>query len=186
MRTFIAVKLDEAVKSKLNFLLDRLRRVEKSVKWVGPEGLHLTTKFLGEVDEAKIREIEDALALAARDTMSFPLTCKGTGTFPPSFRNARVVWAGIVPDKDLMALQARLEDDLEILGFPREGRAFHPHITLGRMRFPSGLGSQAVQVLEKERETLFGVTAVKKITFFRSELKPTGAEYSVVSEFDLT
>ena len=186
MRTFIALKLDEAVKSKLCLLLDELRRAERSVKWVGREGLHLTLKFLGEVDEAMIPEIEGVLNSAARQTPSFSLTCRGTGTFPPSFRKARVVWAGIAPESTVMSFQARLEDDLEILDFPRESRPFHPHVTLGRMKLPSGLGSRAARLLEKEGETLFGVTSIKKATFFRSELKPAGAVYTIISEFDLT
>jgi len=185
MRTFVAIKMGDAVKSKLIPLLERLRRAEKGVKWVGPEGLHFTLKFLGEVDGERLPEVESVLASAARDAKTFTLACTGTGTFPPASRSARVIWAGIVPEPSLMRLQARLEDDLEVLDFPKERRPFHPHVTLGRVKHPSGLGNRGSQILEKERETFFGETVVEKVTFFRSELKPTGAVYTTISEFEI-
>ncbi len=187
MRTFIAIELDDEIKRNLLSLiteLDKLMRGTRNVKWVKQEGMHLTLKFLGEIPGEKVREIESALKAISEKYKPFGLKLKGTGTFPPGKKNPRVIWIGIEEEETLKALQFHLEGELEKLGFLRERRKFHPHLTLGRVKIPSHL-KEILFLLEKNKEADFGEMQVKKLTFFQSILKPSGAEYSVLSEFEL-
>lgn len=187
MRTFIAIDLDEEIKKNLlSFIseLDKLSRGGRSIRWIKPEGMHLTLKFLGEITGEKTREIENFLKLIPEKYKSFVLKFKGTGSFPPGSKNPRVLWVGIEEEETLKALQFHLEGELEKLGFPREKRKFHPHLTLGRAKIPSHL-KETLSLFEKNKETNFGEMQAKKLTFFQSILKPSGAEYSALSEFEL-
>lgn len=187
MRTFIAIDLDKEIKKNLlSFIseLDKLTREGRSIRWVKPEGMHLTLKFLGEITGEKVREIENILKAITGKYKSFVLNFKGTGSFPPGSRNPRVLWVSIEEVETLKALQLHLEGELEKLGFPREGRKFHPHLTLGRVKIPSHI-RETLSLLEKNKDTNFGEMQAKKLTFFQSILKPSGAEYSALSEFEL-
>ncbi|MFQ6069121.1 MAG: RNA 2',3'-cyclic phosphodiesterase [Candidatus Aminicenantales bacterium] len=183
MRTFIALELEETLKKALTHLIDKLRLKGGKIKWVKEEGMHLTLKFLGEIDQKKASEVEKILDKVARNSSSFPLSIKGTGYFPPS-RNPRVLWAGVEAGEVLESLHHELEVELEKIGFAREEREFRPHLTLGRVKSSDFL-KDTLNELEKHRNTTFGHMNVNKITFFRSVLKPSGAEYSVLSEFFL-
>ena len=184
MRTFIAINLNEEIKERLYFFLLELKRVSQNIKWVKKEGMHLTLKFLGEIGEEKRMKIESVLKAISQKYSPFPLRLEGTGTFPTGKKNPRVIWVRIEGNQSLKSLQVELEDELEKLGFPKEKREFHPHLTLGRVKIPSYLGG-VLSHLERERETCFGEMKVHKITFFQSILKPTGAEYKALSEFRL-
>jgi 2'-5' RNA ligase len=187
MRTFIAIDLDEEIKNNLiSFIseLDKLTSGARSIKWVKPEGMHLTLKFLGEISGEKVREIGNALKTISEQYQSFVLKFKGSGSFPPGSRNPRVLWIGIEEEETLKALQFHLEGELEKLGFPREKRKFHPHLTLGRVKTPSHM-KEVLSLFEKNKETNFGEMQAKRLTFFQSILKPSGAEYSALSEFEL-
>jgi 2'-5' RNA ligase len=101
------------------------------VKWVRPEALHLTLKFLGDVDEASEPSLRDALGQACKDARAVTLHIEGVGVFP-DFRRPRVVWAGVAPDPVLELLQHGVEQAFAPLGFPTDGKPFRPHLTLGR------------------------------------------------------
>jgi len=184
MRTFIAIELEDKLKEQLCLFIQELMSVSQNIKWVKKQGMHLTLKFLGDIDQAKTRGIQSSLDKTAKETEAFSLQIKGTGAFPPGKRNPRVLWVGVTESTPLHKLQAEIESGCERLGFPRERRAFHPHLTLGRLKESSDLGG-VLSLLEKNREVPFGEMTVRKITFFQSLLKPTGAEYRVLSEFDL-
>ena len=180
MRTFIAIDLDAGIKDILLEFIGRLRR-QPSVKWAGVQGLHITLKFLGEISEDEAKRVESALRTVAGMHPKFPLGIKGTGTFPPNARNPRVLWAGIEESQALAALQADVDGALEGIGFPKEERAFHPHLTLGRTKYPSDI-KETLSILAKNADTIFGRMTVEKITFFKSTLKSQGAVYSIISE----
>jgi len=184
MRTFIAIDLDESIKTSLLALLQKLQKTTRNVKWVGREGLHLTLKFLGEIGEQESREVMALLHQIAARHRSFPLRLKGTGQFPPRSKNPRVFWVGLEDEPGLAALQEDIEVEFEKIGFAREAREFHPHLTLGRVKLPAGLDG-AMSELARQKDAELGEMAVKKITLFRSVLKPTGAEYSVLAEEEL-
>ena len=183
MRTFIAINLNPEIKNTLIHLIEELDKGHKNIRWVRREGMHLTLKFLSEIGREKVQEIENVLKMISKEYEPFVLKFKGTGSFPPGKKNPRVLWIGIEEEETLRALQSQLEEELEKLGFPREQRKFHPHLTLGRVKSSFNL-RETLLLLEKYRERNFGEMKAEKITFFQSILKPTGAEYSVLSEFE--
>ncbi len=187
MRTFIAIDLSQEIKKVLFRLieeLDEMDKEHKKIRWIKKEGMHLTIKFLGDVENKKISQIEKVLKNISGKFEPFVLKLKRTGTFPQGSTNPRVLWIGIEEEETLKLLQHQMEAELEKLGFPRESRNFHPHLTLGRVKVFSNF-RQTLLLLEKYRERIFGEMKVEKITFFQSKLKPTGAEYSILSEFEL-
>ncbi|MBA7527691.1 RNA 2',3'-cyclic phosphodiesterase [subsurface metagenome] len=184
MRTFIAINLDPEIKKALSLLIEELDKGHKNIKWVRHEAMHLTFKFLGEIGREKVPEIENVLKMISKNYESFPMKFKGTGSFPSGMKNPRVLWVGIEEEETLTALQAQLEGELEKLGFPRERRKFHAHLTLGRVKSLVNI-KETLSLLEKYRDRDFGEMNVKKISFIQSTLKPTGAEYSILSEFEL-
>jgi 2'-5' RNA ligase len=187
LRTFIAVNLDQEIKRALSQFVAELNSrspERRGIRWVRPEGMHLTLKFLGEIDEEKVPRIESLLKEISEKHGPFPLKIKGAGYFPPKSRTPRVLWVATEEVEDLKKLQSEIEEKMESLGFPRERRTFHPHLTLGRVKTVSNI-KDTLDFLEKNRDRNFGEMVAKKITFFRSVLQPTGAEYSVLSEFEL-
>ncbi len=185
MRTFVAIDLTPDLKITLEALIRNIKKDATGVKWVKSAGMHLTLKFLGEIPPEKVADIIGLLKTIANNHPTFLLKLKGTGTFPPGRkRSARVIWAGITETPELMALQEAMEKGFETIGFPREDRPFHPHLTLGRVKFPHGL-DPVLDELEKFRETDFGQMMVDRIRFFESILKPDGADYSVLAEVEL-
>ena len=184
MRTFIAIDLDKEIKDALFALIDKLRERSQNIRWVRREAMHLTLKFLGEINKEKISEIENTLGKVVRNYQPFFLKIKGTGYFPPKKKNPRVLWTGVEADEVLTSLQQTLERELQKIGFPEEKREFHPHLTLGRVKMPSSI-QETVSELERHQESVFGEMTVNKITFFQSILKPSGAEYNALSEYQL-
>ena len=187
MRTFIAIALSQEIKQVLFRLIEELDDMDlgqKKIRWVRKEGMHLTLKFLGDIGNEKVSQIENVLKTISEKFQPFFMKFRGTGTFPPRPKNPRVLWIGIEEEETLKTLQHQLERELEKLGFPRENRKFFPHLTLGRVKVFSNL-RQTLLLLEKYSGRHFGEMKVEKITFFQSQLKPTGAEYSVLSEFKL-
>jgi 2'-5' RNA ligase len=184
VRTFIAIDLDDSLKRALETLIGELRPLASSVGWASAFGMHLTLKFLGEISEANAERVIASLEEVAPRHRDFGLVIAGTGAFPPGRRDPRVLWVGAAPEPPLLALQEDIEREMEKLGFEREKRQFHPHLTLGRVRFPSGLDS-LVRELRKYQNHRFGGMRVQEFSFFQSTLKPSGAEYSVLKEFHL-
>jgi 2'-5' RNA ligase len=146
--------------------------------------MHLTLKFLGEVAENKIPEIQSVLDKISQEYSRFPLSLKGTGTFPPTAPIPRIVWIGIEENQSLQNIQARVENELHKIRFPKEKRKYQPHLTLGRVKGPQNVETMMGK-LGQYKQAVFGEMTVSKITLFKSTLKPTGAEYTILSEFNL-
>jgi len=127
MRLFVAVDLPECAKDQLA----EVRCELPAARWVPVEQLHLTLRFIGEVDRATFQLIKKALASVHVD--KFPLTLRGVGHFPPG-KHPRVLWVGMDPAPQLLRLQQQVEDVLRELGLPGEERRFSPHITLARLQ----------------------------------------------------
>jgi 2'-5' RNA ligase len=183
VRTFIAIDLEPAIKSAL---LDYIRSLKKlappgSIGWAKDAGLHLTLKFLGEIAEPRVAEVAAVLTTAAASVAAFPLSVRGTGSFPGGSRTPRVLWVGTAADPVLGEVFNCLESGLEQLGFARETRPFHPHVTLGRVKSSSGL-TNLISEIERSRTSDFGSMIVRTLTFFKSVLTPGGAIYSVLGE----
>jgi len=147
------------------------------VRWIRPEGIHLTLKFLGEVDPDLIEGIVHKTEEAVQALGPFTIGIKGGGGFPNA-KNPRVIWIGVDdPSGELRKMQARVEEGMEELGFKKEGRDYTPHLTVGRLRSGKGRSTFA-PALEAIGECNLGTMEVREVILFRSHLKPTGAEYT--------
>jgi 2'-5' RNA ligase len=182
IRSFIAVLLPDAVRTRLAAHVAELRARAPRLSWVRAEGLHVTLRFLGEVDAATVTEAHAAMRGAAAALAPFSVALAGLGAFP-SAAAARVVWAGVAEGgAALAALHRALEAALATRGIPPEGRAFHPHVTLGRARDP-----RATRGLEGAlgATVAFGAFRVEAVHLMRSTLDPGGSRYSVLAEAPL-
>jgi 2'-5' RNA ligase len=184
MRCFVAVNFPGELREEVGKFTSSLVAVGRGVRWVRPENIHLTLKFLGNVDQKVLPELSAALDGALAGHPPFGLTVKGTGVFPPRGR-PRVVWVDLAGDAAaLAALQSAVEGVLEPLGFPREKRPFTPHLTVGRVRDPRRPGPLAAAIAAAgERE--WGRCVVERVHLMRSELFPTGPRYSILHEVRL-
>jgi 2'-5' RNA ligase len=180
IRAFISIDLPEDIKTNLTRLQNILKAGNYSwLRWVKPEGIHLTLKFLGDVSSDKIDEITMAINDAVRGTGPFSLHIEGTGVFP-NLKRIQVVWVGLDGDLDILRnLQQRVEDNMEILGYPAEGREFTPHLTLARVRLqpPPHELEKFTQVLTTTKP-FEGRILVKNVNFMESQLTPRGAIYN--------
>jgi len=185
IRAFVAIELPDEVRRGLAGLREELQRDEhRFVKWVDPDGVHLTLKFLGNVPAGRVTEIARAIEVAAKAVTPFELEVSGLGVFP-NLKQVRVLWVGIGGEVDrLKELQRGIDTELAALGFAREDRPFVPHLTLARVRQGASpwerrsLGELFnTAVFEDKYEA-----KVETVSLMRSELTPAGAIYSRLSE----
>ena len=184
MRTFVAIDLNNRIKTRIQQIIDRLDTRDGSIKWISRQGMHITLKFLGDISESKQSDVENALDKITNKHSSFLLQCRGTGTFPHKSRNPRVLWIGLDKNEQLDALHSDIEEEMAGLGFPKDNRLFFPHLTLGRVK-KKGQGHSIQSGLQQYHCDHFGDIFVKKVIYYKSTLKPTGAEYTVLSEHEL-
>ena len=189
LRIFIALELDEALRRSLVSLQNRLKRQTPSgsVKWVAPEGMHLTLKFLGDAPLEQIPPIVSSLQEACSAFSSFCLTLEGRGCFP-NFRQPRVIWVAVRDEnRALSRLQSAVETHVAPLGWPTESRDFTPHLTLGRVSRSADRGEIAAvgQAVESAVVGELGRQRVDRVKLIRSDLRPTGAIYSTLAEVAL-
>ena len=180
MRLFVALEIPTGVRENLATLLASLRAVTKEPRWVRAENLHVTLKFLGEVDEGKLAAVRSALG-EVRSEQEANLEFRGLGFFPNE-KHPRVFWAGIKAPPSLKALAGDIESAMEKLGIPREKREFSPHLTLARFerpRFPEALRKAIAENMERE----FGTLRTNDFHLIQSKLKPPGAEYATLASF---
>jgi len=187
IRCFIAIELPEDLKTALAELQTALGKGHVSfVKWVEPKGIHLTLKFLGQVSASTIEEITLAMEEAATGIPPFNLRNSSTSVFPNPNR-VKVIWVGLTGDVDmLISLQKRLGDNIGQLGFPRESRAFTPHLTIARIRedvFPEERQKFGQRVMAQNFDSTYEIP-VKSISLMKSQLTPGGAIYSRLALID--
>lgn len=182
MRAFIAVEISEEVRTEVARLQEKLQTAGADVKWVEPENLHLTLKFLGEIEEGRVPALTEALNFSLR-LPPFTFSLEGVGAFP-KMEHPKVLWAGIHEGKDpLIGLARVVETACSGCGFPPEERPFSPHLTIGRVRSPQGL-NRLIQKLQSA-EFQGGKTQAGGITLFQSTLGPGGPIYQPLSEIPL-
>lgn len=184
MRLFIALNLPAAERRRLYRASKPLRESGLPIRWVPLEGYHLTLKFLGEVPPDESDRVRDALVAIAAKASRFPLRLGDFGAFP-SVRRPRVVWCGAEALPQLRALKHDLEWELAALGFERELRAFHPHITIGRAAPDARAGD--FRTLEELVAGLSYEAVVQPTTvdLMKSRLSPEGAVYTPLARAPL-
>ncbi|MBN2375750.1 MAG: RNA 2',3'-cyclic phosphodiesterase [Sedimentisphaerales bacterium] len=190
IRCFIAVELEESVKVELGRMQKRLakqlRGNEFGINWVKPERIHLTLKFLGDVDETLVPEICSAVSEAAEHFGPIEIELSGLGCFGPNNRPARVLWAGIVTGAEVLGeLAGAIDMNLGLLDFGQERRKFSPHLTLARIKQPNA-GKAVRNLLEKEAVEVIAGQTVSEITVFQSELTQSGPIYTSLAHVPLT
>jgi len=189
VRTFIANELSEDLREALGLLQDQLRSQmpRGSVRWVRPEGIHLTLKFLGDTPVEQVDRVKAALVEAATEAGPFRITVRGLGCFPNT-RRPRVIWVGLEePTGALQRLRDAVEAHVAPVGFPTERRGFSPHLTLGRVQ--RGASSSEVreigQRVAASATGLVGEMAVSTVAYIKSDLRPSGAVYTTLLETEL-
>ena len=183
IRAFIAVVLDEGVRSAVAATIERLRPLGSAVAWVPPRNLHVTLHFLGDQSEERLAEAEAALADAAAGSAPLDVTFHGIGAFP-GLERPRILWVGLAHGAlEVRRLQARVTDALGVRGFGKEERAWHPHLTIGRVhderRWRRETGPPLRSALAQAATTTFGTQRVAEVALMRSELSPAGARYTL-------
>jgi 2'-5' RNA ligase len=187
MRCFIAVDIDEQIKKSLSSLQNELQGkadVKKGdVKWVNPEAIHLTLKFLGEIRDERVVDVCNITKDVASRHKSFELDVGSVGYF--GGRSARVLWVGTGQDCDnLLQLQKDLEQQLDLAGWPREARKFSGHLTLCRVR-NSRAGVKLAQMTREYEDFELGTMPVDSVSVYQSQLTPKGPIYTVLGNYRL-
>ena len=166
IRAFIAANLALSVGEEMAKIQAIIQKSKGDIRWVKPQGFHLTFQFLGNIEQTQVDPILTELRATARLQPPFRVRTQGLGVFP-SLKRPRVLWAGLT-GQGLKELNTKIEPALGSLGFPAEGRAFRPHITLGRVRSQRGWD----QVLERVKEYLqydFGESLIDTVTLYQSD-----------------
>lgn len=183
MRAFIGVPIDPHVIENIIRFQSELGKDLSDIRWVPRENLHLTLKFLGSIDEKKLEPLNQSLRACLADTPRFPVRTRGIGVFPDDIRRPRVLWVGLEATA-LEPVAASIEDAVHRLGFPREGRKFTPHLTIGRWRQTRfNVAADLRKTLAKRENEEFGTFWVNEVIVFESTLRPTGAVYSSLEVF---
>ncbi len=185
IRAFVAVDVGDEVRASAASLIRDLAASGADVKWVEPHNLHLTLKFLGDVDLTETADVCAAIAKAAEGIAPFNLAIRGAGAFP-DIRRPRTVWLGVADETGRLGeLFKNIENRLQKLRFRKESRGFHAHLTIGRLRD----GRQSVEVLSELLELSAdfdaGPTSVSEVVLYASHLSSTGPTYEVLGRAKL-
>ncbi len=180
MRAFVAIDLPESLRAALRRTQASFRPVSADARWTQPEGIHLTLKFLGEISDAKVKEVSEALKNLGRFE-AFAIGLKGFGFFPDA-RRPKVFWTGVEAPPSLGKLAEHVEEAMRKIGFAREPRAFRPHLTLARFRVPQPQPALQARLAQQAEQEL-GNFQVSEFFLFESKLSPQGAEYRKVERF---
>jgi 2'-5' RNA ligase len=188
VRLFVALEIPAAVRDNLAAQINELRDLPaplaaKRLRWVRPENLHVTLKFIGEVEAAKLDGIRSALTAIGLDA-PVGLDFRGLGFFPDE-KYPRVLWVGLHASGNLPVLASDIDRTLEGQGIARDERAFAPHLTLARFE-PRGLHERLRIAIQKNSEREFGAFEAREFHLIQSKLKPSGAEYTSLAAFPLT
>ena len=183
-RVFIAIDISSEARSKVAAYIDSLMHSARDVRvgWERPEKLHLTLKFLGDVDDHRVADVEQAVKKVAAEFSGFRSEVVGTGRFPPK-DDPRILWLGMSDGESLSKLAAALDRELSNAGFEPEKRRFHPHLTIARLREPHRSAALAAEHVSNSFET--DDFEVKEIVIYESQLLPTGSIYRKLASYPL-
>lgn len=194
MRLFIALDIDDAVRERIARFVEGVQGFAPDARWVKPESLHVTLKFIGEQPEPVVERIKQALNTITADMSAIQF--RGYGFFPTT-KSARVFWIGLEAGPQLAALATLVDDKTAALGIPKEDRAFSPHLTLARgpggsgaPRWRAGDGpNRAFEHLQERLAALatpeFGTMTAREFFLYQSQLSPKGSKYTKLARFAL-
>lgn len=176
MRLFIAINFTAKDRQRMHSAARKMREAELPVRWVDIDQLHITLKFLGEVRSERVPQVNAAVARVAEKTQPFTMKLRGSGAFP-TMRRPKVIWLGVEASAELRCLKHDIEWELAPLGFEREVRAFHPHVTIGRATNEARAGDfrefeSLVSGMNFEREV-----TLRTVDVMESHLSSKGARY---------
>jgi 2'-5' RNA ligase len=188
MRCFIAIDIDETLKADLTDVQARIKQQVNlhpgAVKWVQPEGMHLTLKFLGEIKDTQSVDVCGITQALCERHPAFTVEVRDVGYF--GGRSARTVWIGVGKDSQaLLDLQADLEAQLDQAGCPPEGRRFSAHLTLCRVK-QTRAGLALIPALATFKDLSLGSIPVDKVTVYQSQLRPQGPLHTALAKYQLT
>lgn len=186
IRSFIAIPLEPSVQKAVAGLVRRLAGEADGIKWVPSDNLHLTLKFLGDVDNVQVPEVCQVLRDCCRGIAPFPVHFRGAGAFPNASR-PRVLWAGVVEGgQSLAELVGRMEQRFADLGFKPEPRDYQPHLTLGRTRGGSRrAGPEVTQRIEQNADYEVGAMVATEVCLYASFLDKQGPTYNIMDTVEL-
>ena len=179
IRTFVSIPVPDAVSGLQDILRSAIPERFGHIEWVKKDMLHLTLKFVGDTPESSFKSIQDELEKISKTTETIQLNIEGTGCYPIKER-PRVLWSGITGEiSKLEKLFKEIQSSLESLGFYKDDKPFHPHITLGRSKYPQKRTPDISSFLAKSYDPIS--FRVEKIQFITSELFPNGPVYTILS-----
>ncbi len=179
MRLFIALDIPAEIRARLTEYMERARLLAPDARWARVEGLHVTLKFIGHVDDAKMEQIK--VALASIKAAPFEVRFEGVGFFPNP-NAARVFWAGVDGGDNLSRLASTIDAALEKLGFLRETKPYHPHLTLART---SARPLRGLKPLLDEPLPQFGTMTAREFFLYQSQPQKGGSKYTKLERFGL-
>ena len=180
LRTFIAVDLPDEVVHGAMELVRKLARIAPGVKWVEPENMHLTLKFLGEVRETETWSICQAMSKAVANVSSFDAHFQGAGAFP-KLERPRTIWIGVTDGRDeLTGLYDAIDDAMADLSFARDPKRFVPHLTIGRVKQPGPWLSDVSRIIAEQSELDAGLAMIDEVVLYSSELMTEGPIYTPI------
>ena len=180
MRLFVALDLPDQVRHSIAELIAKLEPKSRAARWIKPENLHITLKFIGHVGNEKLSPIQTALS-SIRVAQSVELHFRGMGFFPNK-HHPRAFWCGIASSPNLAELAANIDRALVPLGIEAETRPFTPHLTLARFKSDEGI-REVVHATNEMKSTDFGAATETNFHLYESLLKSTGAQYNRVASF---
>lgn len=179
MRAFVAISFDEPLRRRIGEIRRELERAGADVRWVSTENLHLTLKFLGDVEEVGVAAFRERLRVVASRFSPLNLDLGGVGRFP------RVLWVGCAGDVPrLIELAHEVERAALEIGVPEENRPFSPHLTIGRLKSPRCMRTLD-EAVEARRNEPVGRQRVDRFTLYRSTLTPKGPIYDAIESFPM-
>jgi 2'-5' RNA ligase len=187
MRVFIAIDIDEKTRAAIADVQEQLNAkvdIKKGdVKWVEPKNIHLTLKFLGEIDDSKLPEIQEITEQVAEAHKNFTLDIESVGSF--GGRSAKVVWVGAGKGtEELLVLQKDLDSRLEQSGYPKEDREFSAHLTICRVRNPKA-GLKLAEAVRQFEKLKLGSISANAVCVYQSQLTSEGPIYTQLASFKL-
>jgi len=185
VRTFVAIECSEHLRAACDKAIGDLGDVFAGTRWVRPENIHLTLKFLGEVEDRELHSVCRKVGEAAQTVSKFDVKCRSISAFP-NVERPGTIWVDVVDANDhIMELQQKVAESLTDLGFPIERRPFKAHLTLGRTRTRDSGSPEWLKIVKRNANREFGLLSVKEVVVFSSELERKWPIYTALARCPL-